>query len=80
MNTTERCVDFAEITQDMTLEGVHHFVVVIESTSPEINVLDEDLIVYITDNDSELSIRYIIPFHIITSCTSQLVLPKPFLI
>ena len=51
------CVDFADIIEDMTLEGSHEFVVNIDSTSPEINIDGgaEYLSVYIIDNDSELA-------------------------
>ena len=50
-------MDFADIVEDMTLEGSHEFVVGISSTSPEINVDDgaEYASVYIIDNDSELA-------------------------
>ena len=57
MSGDVQCVDFADIIEDMTLEGSHHFVVNIDSTSPEINVEygAEYLSVYIIDNDSELA-------------------------
>ena len=57
MSGDVQCVDFADIIEDMTLEGSHHFVVNIDYTSPEINVEDgaEYLSVYIIDNDSELA-------------------------
>lgn len=52
-NGTIECVDFAQTTQDMILEGEHHFLVVINSTDPEINFDYYYLPVYINDSDSE---------------------------
>ena len=54
-NGTMRCVNFTAITSDMALEGFHHFIVVVNETSPQINVDEEAqyLSVYIIDNDSK---------------------------
>ena len=52
-NGTIECVNFASIVADMTLEGFHHFIVIINHTSPEINIDDGELSVYIADNDSK---------------------------
>ena len=54
-NGTRRCVNFTAIASDMSLEGFHHFIIVINETNPQINV-DEDaqyLRVYVIDNDSK---------------------------
>ena len=54
-NGTRRCVNFTAIASDMSLEGFHHFIVVVNETVPQINI-DKDaqyLRVYIIDNDSK---------------------------
>ena len=54
-NGTRRCVNFTEISSDMVLEGFHQFVVVVNETSPPINIDEyaQYLKVYVIDNDSE---------------------------
>lgn len=52
-NGTIECVNFAEATQDMVLEGDHHFLVKINSTDPDIYFHRYPLPVYINDSDSE---------------------------
>lgn len=52
-NGTIQCEDFAQISQDQTLEGFQHFLVFINSTDPEINFDESYLRVYITDSDGK---------------------------
>lgn len=58
-NGTIECEDFATTTQDLVLEGDHHFLVKIYSTDPEIYFDRYFLPVYINDSDSEYDYRYI---------------------
>ena len=59
---TTECVEFADVTADMTLEGFHHFFVIINGTDPEINFDDDSyLSVYIADNDSKYSDSMLTP-------------------
>ena len=54
-NGTMSCANFTAISSDMSLEGFHHFLVVVNETTPPLNIDDNAgyLSVYIQDNDSE---------------------------